>query len=54
MHAFVPVVEPQAGQEVFLPTDPWEMMKSGSFADVPLIIGYASDEMIFMTKGYCL
>ncbi|XP_043469896.1 esterase FE4-like [Leptopilina heterotoma] len=52
MHAFVPVVEPQAGQEVFLPTDPWEMMKSGSFADVPLIIGYALDEMIFMTKEF--
>ncbi|XP_051170759.1 juvenile hormone esterase-like [Leptopilina boulardi] len=50
MSAFVPVVEPQAGQEIFLPNDPWEMMKSGSFADVPLIIGMTSDEMLFMTK----
>ncbi|XP_033230515.1 esterase FE4-like [Belonocnema kinseyi] len=43
-HAFVPVVEPQVGQEVFLPADPWELLKSAKFAEVPVLIGVTLEE----------
>ena len=51
MYTFLPVVEPKVGQEVFLPTDPWEMLKSGEFEKVPLMIGLNLDETAFMANG---
>ncbi|XP_012279049.1 esterase FE4 [Orussus abietinus] len=41
---FVPSVEPDVGQDVFLPDDPWQILKSGKIADVPLIGGMVLNE----------
>lgn len=51
MHAFVPTVEPQAGQEVFLPADPWELLKSAKFAEVPLLVGVTLEETAFIAPS---
>lgn len=50
-HSFIPSVEPNAGQEVFLEDDPWVLMKSGKIADVPVMLGWAKDEATFVVPG---
>ncbi|XP_029046685.1 esterase FE4-like [Osmia bicornis bicornis] len=45
--AFVPSVEVDLGQDIFLPTDPWTLLKTGRIADVPLMTGVVTDECIF-------
>lgn len=42
--AFVPVIENDQGENVFLPTDPWVAVKSSELADVPLLSGITTDE----------
>ncbi|XP_012533535.1 esterase FE4 [Monomorium pharaonis] len=45
--AFIPAVEADVGQEVFLPADPWTLLKSGKIADVPVMAGFMADESAF-------
>lgn len=47
MFAFVPSVEVDLGQDLFLPTDPWTLLKTGRIANVPLMTGVVTDECIF-------
>lgn len=51
MGAFVPVVELDAGQDVFLSNDPWTLIKKDDIADVPLMIGTNLDETSFMAPS---
>lgn len=53
---FVPAVDPPGttGNEVFLPRDPYEIMQSGGFNQVPLIIGYTSAEALFYIREVIL
>ena len=46
MFAFVPSVEVDLGQDIFLPTDPWTLLKSGKVADVPVISGFNANEAV--------
>lgn len=41
---FTPSVEADAGQEIFLPNDPWTMIKMDAVADVPYMSGILQDE----------
>nr|QCC89017.1 carboxylesterase 2 [Meteorus pulchricornis] len=50
-NSFVPTVESDVGQEIFLSNDPWTLIKYGDIADVPTIIGLTKDESKFMIKG---
>ncbi|KAK2586966.1 hypothetical protein KPH14_010941 [Odynerus spinipes] len=50
MQAFVPSVEYDFGQDVFLPTDPWTLIKTGTLADVPIMGGVTLDESIFFAE----
>ncbi|XP_017882530.2 esterase FE4-like [Ceratina calcarata] len=47
MNVFVPSVEVDLGQDVFLSNDPWTLLKSGKIADVPVISGVNADECAF-------
>ncbi|KAK9301557.1 hypothetical protein QLX08_006113 [Tetragonisca angustula] len=51
MYMFVPSIEVDMGQDVFLPTDPWTLLKSGRIMDVPLMSGIVVDECLFMAQG---
>ena len=51
MAPFVPVVEPDVGQEIFLTNDPWTLMKRDDVADVPVMIGTTVDETAFMAPS---
>lgn len=51
MHMFVPSIEVDMGQDLFLPTDPWTLLKSGRIMDVPLMSGIVVDECLFMAQG---
>lgn len=50
-YPFTPSVEADVGQEIFLPTDPWEMIKSGKIADVPIMFGLDAQESGIFTPG---
>ncbi|KAK0094936.1 hypothetical protein PV326_009584 [Microctonus aethiopoides] len=51
MHeVFVPSVEANVGQNVFLPDDPWKIITSGKIADVPMIIGITEKEIGFASS----
>lgn len=41
---FVPSVENDFGQDVFLPTDPWTLIKTGKIANVPIMGGVMLQE----------
>nr|ARN17876.1 carboxylesterase 9 [Cephus cinctus] len=45
-YLFKPSVEVNVGQEIFLPADPWELLKTGRINDVPYMMGFNQDEMI--------
>ncbi|XP_054003488.1 esterase FE4-like [Hylaeus anthracinus] len=47
MFAFVPSVEVDLGQDIFLSNDPWTLLKSGKIADVPLMAGVVAEEALF-------
>ncbi|KAF7992377.1 hypothetical protein HCN44_001702 [Aphidius gifuensis] len=47
---FSPVVEPDVGQEIFLPSNPWELIKSKKYADVPVMIGITAQEAGLFTN----
>ncbi|XP_016907128.2 esterase FE4 [Apis cerana] len=51
MNAFVPSIEVDLGQDVFLPTDPWTLLKSGRIEDVPVMSGITADECAFMAQN---
>lgn len=51
MNAFVPSIEVDLGQDVFLPTDPWTLLKSGRIEDVPMMSGITADECAFMAQS---
>ena len=51
MNTFVPSSEADVGQEIFLPADPWELLKSGKIADVPLMTGLVLDEAGIFTPS---
>lgn len=44
MNIFAPSVEADAGQDVFLSNDPWEILKYEDITDVPVIIGVTAQE----------
>ncbi|XP_071559330.1 esterase FE4 [Temnothorax nylanderi] len=48
--AFIPSVEADIGQEIFLPADPWTLLKSGKIADVPVMAGFTADESAFYVQ----
>lgn len=48
---WMPIIEPNAGQERFLAEDPYETMLSGNINKVPLIAGVTQYE--FYYSGYC-
>ena len=50
-HAFLPSIENDVGQEIFLPSDPWTLIKSGKIADIPLIAGMNRDEEATMAAS---
>ncbi|XP_017761096.1 PREDICTED: esterase FE4-like [Eufriesea mexicana] len=50
MFAFVPSVEVDLGQDVFLPTDPWTLLKTGRIVDVPVMSGITVDECAFYVQ----
>ncbi|XP_076766541.1 esterase FE4 [Xylocopa sonorina] len=50
MQPFVPTVEVDLGQDVFLSTDPWTLLKSGKIADVPVMSGIHADECAFFSR----
>ncbi|XP_031781566.1 venom carboxylesterase-6 [Nasonia vitripennis] len=52
VHAFLPSVEIDVGQEIFLPADPWTLIKEGKIADVPLIAGMNLDEEATMAARH--
>lgn len=45
---FVPVAEKDFGQEFFLNEDPFEALKAGRVNEVDLMIGYTSEEALFI------
>lgn len=49
--AFLPCVEPDVGQDTFLPADPWELIKGGKMADVPYLAGVTLNESYFYKSG---
>ncbi|KAL0125895.1 hypothetical protein PUN28_004753 [Cardiocondyla obscurior] len=49
--AFIPSVEADIGQEIFLPADPWTLLKSGKIADVPVMAGFTADESSFYVQS---
>ncbi|CAK9820725.1 Esterase FE4 [Anthophora plagiata] len=50
LYAFVPTIEVDLGQDIFLPTDPWTLIKSGKIADVPMIIGSVANEGLIFAQ----
>ncbi|GAB1865508.1 Esterase FE4 [Camponotus japonicus] len=48
--AFLPSVEVDLGQEIFLPDDPWTLLKSGKIANVPVMAGITTDESAFFVQ----
>ncbi|XP_014476726.1 PREDICTED: esterase FE4-like [Dinoponera quadriceps] len=48
--AFLPSVEADLGQEIFLPADPWTLLKTGKIADVPVMAGITADETAFFVQ----
>lgn len=48
---WVPVVEPDCGQERFIVEDPYITMKSGNIYKVPLIMGVTQYEFYYL--AYC-
>ncbi|XP_033332359.2 esterase FE4 [Megalopta genalis] len=46
LYAFVPSIEADLGQDIFLSNDPWTLLKNGQVADVPLMTGVVVDEGI--------
>lgn len=49
--AFLPSAEVDLGQEIFLPADPWTLLKSGKIADVPVMAGITTDESAFFVQS---
>ncbi|KMR05274.1 esterase fe4 [Lasius niger] len=50
LSAFLPSVEVDLGQEIFLPDDPWTLLKSGKIANVPVMAGITTDESAFFVQ----
>lgn len=50
---WVPVIEPNFGQERFLTDDPYRVMESGNIHKVPLIIGITEYEFYYLAFCKC-
>ncbi|XP_015175882.1 PREDICTED: cholinesterase 1-like [Polistes dominula] len=50
LQVFVPSVEYDFGQDVFLTTDPWTLIKTGKIADVPIMGGVTLEEASFFAE----
>lgn len=50
LSAFLPSVEVDLGQEIFLPDNPWTLLKSGKIANVPVMAGITADESSFFVQ----
>ncbi|XP_076239219.1 esterase FE4 [Calliopsis andreniformis] len=48
--AFIPSVEADLGQDIFLPNDPWTLVKTGKTANVPLMTGITANEGAFFAQ----
>jgi len=48
---WVPVVEPDFGQERFFIEDPNETFRNGNFPRVPVIVGMTADEFVKPVEG---
>lgn len=49
--SYVPCIDaPDSQESIFLPRHPIAIMESGDFMDVPLVIGYTSDESLFVIR----
>lgn len=48
--AFVPSIEADLGQDMFLPNDPWVLLKNGQVTDVPLMTGLLADEAAYFAQ----
>lgn len=49
--AFLPSVEVDLGIEIFLPDNPWTLLKSGKIANVPVMAGITADESAFFVQS---
>lgn len=47
MRPFCPVIEPKTAKDPFLTEEPLDIIKSGRYNNVPMIMGYNSFEGIF-------
>lgn len=53
--SYAPVIDPEDYEgDKFLPRHPREIMESGGSKDIPLIIGYCSEESLFMIREQIL
>ncbi|KAL2721606.1 esterase FE4-like, partial [Vespula maculifrons] len=50
-NAFVPAVEYDFGQDVFLTSDPWTLLKTGKITNVPIMGGVTLNESAFMAEA---
>lgn len=50
---WLPVIEPDFGQERFFKDDPNELFRKGNFSKVPSMIGITTDEFISTSYSKC-
>ena len=50
-HVFKPYID-DFNKDPFVPKDPWEMIESGEFNHVPLIMGHNSDEGLMTAYNF--
>nr|ARN17879.1 carboxylesterase 12 [Cephus cinctus] len=48
---FRPTVEVDVGQDIFLPADPWLLLKNGEINDVPYMMGFNLNESVISANG---
>ncbi|XP_078051535.1 esterase FE4-like [Augochlora pura] len=51
LFAFIPSIEADLGQDMFLSTDPWTLLKNGQVADMPVMAGLVADEGVMFAQG---
>lgn len=50
--AFVPIFEPDLGQERFYVEDPSSQLRRGAFDPIPIVIGRTTDEFVDVVPGF--
>ncbi|XP_015609913.1 esterase FE4 [Cephus cinctus] len=51
LFVFRPSVEVDVGQDIYLPADPWQLLKTGQINDVPYVMGFNKDEAIIIATS---